>query len=58
MWFIAALVLSNAAAAGVCSGGAIIYGEEGASGYSDGTHMAADIALLFPKVISSHDIYI
>ena len=58
MLFTAALVLSNAAAAGVCSGGAIIYGEEGASGYSDGTHMAADLALLFPKVTHSQDIII
>lgn len=56
MWFTAALVLTNTkiagntAAAGVCSGGAVIYGEEGSSGYSDGAHMAADLALLFPKV--------
>lgn len=50
MWFTAALVLSNTAATGVCSGGAVIYGEEGSSGYSDGAHMAADLALLFPKV--------
>ena len=50
MWFFAALVLRNTAAAGVCSGGAVIYGEEGSSGYSDGAHMAADLALLFPKV--------
>lgn len=49
MWF-TALVLSNTVAAGVCSGGAVIYGEEGSSGYSDGAHMAADLALLFPKV--------